>query len=281
MSSDVQTETTRGSGDAVVAARGLEDLKEVTDETEFADARLLVTDNKDPDILYIPLNILNLNPRYVFPSGRVSRSPKQRSISRNSFPPGKDILPFQHIMRSFSDSHLCIKITTAPTPSYSFGSPLSSSPSILFLDITEKSIDHLRRTKATASLIGECRSGEYDDVRQFFRGRLIFVSVYVSSQHQHRIERRKFADLDRRRRRPFGMLDLGRRIHPALDAFGRHENGASTAQRLVRTGVRQNGTGGLEFEFIERRLEGTMEEGGGRSNPRTNIVVDFAEHPRK
>lgn len=68
MSSDVQTEMTRGSGDAVVAARGLEDLKEVTDETEFADGRLLVTDNKDPDILYIPLNILNLKPRYVFTS---------------------------------------------------------------------------------------------------------------------------------------------------------------------------------------------------------------------
>lgn len=62
MSSDVQTEGTR-AGDVVVPARGLEDLKEVIDETEFADTRLLVTDNKDPDILYIPLNLLNLKPR--------------------------------------------------------------------------------------------------------------------------------------------------------------------------------------------------------------------------
>lgn len=63
MSSDVQTEGTR-AGDVVVPTRGLEDLKEVIDETEFADTRLLVTDNKDPDVLYIPLNLLNnLKPR--------------------------------------------------------------------------------------------------------------------------------------------------------------------------------------------------------------------------
>lgn len=136
MSSDVQTEVTRGSTD-VCTTRGLEDLKEATDETEFAETRLLVTDNTDPDILYIPLNILNLKPR-------------------NSFPPGKDILPFQHIMRSFSDSHLCIKITTAPSPScYTFSSPISSSPSILLVDITEKGKNPLRRAKGTTSLLSK------------------------------------------------------------------------------------------------------------------------------
>ncbi|KAK9727951.1 hypothetical protein QE152_g18903 [Popillia japonica] len=134
MSSDVQAEVTRGSGEVVAPTRGLEDLKEATDETEIAETRLLVTDNKDPDIFYIPFNLLNLKPR-------------------NSFPPGKDILPFQHIMRSFSDSHLCIKITTAPSPYYTFTSPISSSPSVLLLDITEKTVNPLRRTKATPSLL--------------------------------------------------------------------------------------------------------------------------------
>lgn len=60
MSSDVQADLTRGSGEA---NRGLEDLKEATDETDITETRLLVTDNKDPDILYIPFNLLNLNPR--------------------------------------------------------------------------------------------------------------------------------------------------------------------------------------------------------------------------
>jgi hypothetical protein len=133
MSSDVQADLTRGSGEAI-PNRGLEDLKEATDETDITETRLLVTDNKDPDILYIPFNLLNLKPR-------------------NSYPPGKDMLPFQHIMRSFSDSHLCIKITTAPSPCYSFSSPISSSPSIFLLDITDK--NPLRRAKATSTLWGK------------------------------------------------------------------------------------------------------------------------------
>ncbi|XP_063922150.1 uncharacterized protein LOC135136678 isoform X3 [Zophobas morio] len=134
MSSDVQADPTRGSGEAI-PNRGLEDLKEATDETDITETRLLVTDNKDPDILYIPFNLLNLKPR-------------------NSYPPGKDMLPFQHIMRSFSDSHLCIKITTAPSPCYTFSSPISSSPSIFVLDITDK--NPLRRAKATSTLWEIC-----------------------------------------------------------------------------------------------------------------------------
>lgn len=69
MSSDVQADLTRvsavgGGGESVVPPnnRGLEDLKE---ETDFGETRLLVSDNQDPDILYIPFNILNLKPRYV------------------------------------------------------------------------------------------------------------------------------------------------------------------------------------------------------------------------
>ncbi|KAL3269674.1 hypothetical protein HHI36_008734 [Cryptolaemus montrouzieri] len=140
MSSDVQTDVTRSSTDGPSihngSGRGLEDLKEATDETgETGDTRLLVADSKDPDILYIPLNLLNLK-------------------SRNSYPPGRDMLPFQHIMRSFSDSHLCIKITTAPSPCYTFSSPISSSPSIFLVDITERKKNPLRRARATSTLWG-------------------------------------------------------------------------------------------------------------------------------
>lgn len=63
MSSDVQAEVTRAPADTVVQTCGLEDLKEAIDETELAETRLLVTDKKDPDILYIPLNLLNLKSR--------------------------------------------------------------------------------------------------------------------------------------------------------------------------------------------------------------------------
>lgn len=136
MSSDVQTEVTRPSVETAIQPCGLEELKEASDETDVPETRLLVTDNKDPDILYIPLNLLNLK-------------------SRNSYPPGKDMLPFQHIMRSFSDSHLCIKITTAPSPCYTFSSPISSSPSILLLDITDKTFNPLKRAKGTTSLLGK------------------------------------------------------------------------------------------------------------------------------
>lgn len=60
MSSDVQADLTRSEA---VPNRGLEDLKEASDETDITETRLLVTDNKDPDILYIPFNLLNLKPR--------------------------------------------------------------------------------------------------------------------------------------------------------------------------------------------------------------------------
>lgn len=43
--------------------------------------------------------------------------------SRNSFPPVKHLLPYQHIIRSFSDSQLCLRITTSPCTV----SPLKSS----------------------------------------------------------------------------------------------------------------------------------------------------------
>ena len=201
MSSDVQGEALR-SGDQPASVttsctngdfnqrRGLEDLKEATDETDmsavvavsgaFANAassptalvecsgsspavspspggRLLVVEDAcDPDVLYIPLGLA---------LGLSAGNP------RHSFPPSRDLLPYQHIMRSFSDSHLCLKITTAPSPSpvnnhehssFSLSSTVSSSPSVLVLDVltsagagevAQKQSHPLRRTKATTSLL--------------------------------------------------------------------------------------------------------------------------------
>ncbi|KAJ9580377.1 hypothetical protein L9F63_003970, partial [Diploptera punctata] len=128
MSSDVQA-TANGE---VNPRRGLEDLKEVTDETDlYCTGRLLVVEDAcDPDVLYIPLGLA---------LGLSAGNP------RHSFPPSRDLLPYQHIMRSFSDSHLCLKITTttpSPSPvnnhqhsSYSLSSTASSSPSVLVLDV--------------------------------------------------------------------------------------------------------------------------------------------------
>ncbi|XP_015594975.1 uncharacterized protein LOC107267543 isoform X2 [Cephus cinctus] len=115
MSSDVQGEGAR-QGEP---PRGLEDLKEATDETEAdisPDARLVALDAADPDVLFFPLNLtVGINPRH-------------------SYPPTKDLLPYQHVMRSFSDSHLCLKLTTAAngTP-YNIASPIGSS-SLLLVD---------------------------------------------------------------------------------------------------------------------------------------------------
>ncbi|KAL1490154.1 hypothetical protein ABEB36_012894 [Hypothenemus hampei] len=166
MSSDVQADVTRTSNDNTLPHRSLEDLKEASDETDVSvDNRFLSSDNKDPDILYIPFDLLKFK-------------------QRNSFPPSKSIYPFQHIMRSFSDSHLCIKITTAPTSCYSFNSPISSSPSIFLLDFTEKTINPLRRTRGTNTLWGnssadlgensnddrlECTTWNADYIQQWLR----------------------------------------------------------------------------------------------------------------
>ncbi|XP_032670179.1 uncharacterized protein LOC116843654 isoform X5 [Odontomachus brunneus] len=112
MSSDVQGEGTRQE-----PSRGLEDLKEATDETEAdvsPDARLVALDAGDPDVLFLPLNLtVGINPRH-------------------SYPPTKELLPYQHVMRSFSDSHLCLKLTTTTnfTP-YKLPSPMGSSSLLL------------------------------------------------------------------------------------------------------------------------------------------------------
>ncbi|KAK0079265.1 hypothetical protein PV325_001456, partial [Microctonus aethiopoides] len=115
MSSDVQ-----GEGPRQEPPRGLEDLKEATDETEgdvSPDARLVPLDAGNPDILFLPLNLtVGINPRH-------------------SYPPSKELLPYQHVMRSFSDSHLYLKLTTTTanltTSPYNIPSPLGSSSLLL------------------------------------------------------------------------------------------------------------------------------------------------------
>ncbi|XP_043494918.1 uncharacterized protein LOC122519503 isoform X1 [Polistes fuscatus] len=113
MSSDVQGEGARQEP----SSRGLEDLKEATDETEgdvSPDARLIALDAGDPDVLFLPLNLtVGINPRH-------------------SYPPSKDLLPYQHVMRSFSDSHLCLKLTaTSNFTPYKLPSPMGSSSLLL------------------------------------------------------------------------------------------------------------------------------------------------------
>lgn len=134
MSSDVQ-----GPGDSnELSKRELEDLKETSDETEMVKLEtgsalsvVLVEDISNPDIFFIPFNFtLAINPRH-------------------SYPPTKDFLPFQHIIRSFSDSHLCLKLNA--------NSPLLTAPmnpSVLFVDLVDKN-NPLRRSKATNSLLSK------------------------------------------------------------------------------------------------------------------------------
>lgn len=115
MSSDVQ-----GEGARQEPARGLEDLKEATDETEAdvsPDARLVALDTADPDVLFLPLNLtVGINPRH-------------------SYPPSKAFLPYQHLMRSLSDSHLYLKLTAATAnlthSPYNIPSPAGSSSLLL------------------------------------------------------------------------------------------------------------------------------------------------------
>lgn len=95
MSSDVQ-----GPGEAI-ARRGLEDLKEASDETDATVAPLDTTSSPDrlpePDLVLIPLSVaLSVG----------------SAANRHSFPPVRELLPYQHVMRSFSDSHLSLKVTS-------------------------------------------------------------------------------------------------------------------------------------------------------------------------
>lgn len=141
MSSDVQIDPLRQGSET---NRELEDLKEASDETEnqmllSINNTINVEDKTESDILYIPLNIaFNLN-------------------QRNSFPPSKNIFPFQHIIRSFSDSHLCLRLTASQyiENCFTLSSAISNTPSIqnlkLFTKDRRKKL--LKRTNGTCNLL--------------------------------------------------------------------------------------------------------------------------------
>ncbi|XP_039292998.1 uncharacterized protein LOC111062079 isoform X2 [Nilaparvata lugens] len=143
MSSDVQ-------GPLEAPRRGLEDLKEATDETESATLPPPTIDHstspadrmldvpETSELVLIPLSVA------------------VAANSRHSFPPVEDLLPFQHIMRSFSDSHLCLKLTpNSPSPSYS----LTSAESLFLFGDKQP----LRRSRATTSLLCTAVQEEEDD----------------------------------------------------------------------------------------------------------------------
>lgn len=141
MSSDVQ-------GPLEAPRRGLEDLKEATDETESA--TVPIDRSTSPDrILDVPeTSDLVLIPLSVAVAAQ----------TRHSFPAVEELLPFQHIMRSFSDSHLCLKLTpNSPSPSYS----LTSAESLFLFG--DKSQQPLRRSRATTSLLCTAVQEEEDD----------------------------------------------------------------------------------------------------------------------
>lgn len=141
MSSDVQIDPLRQGSET---NRELEDLKEASDETEnqmllSINNTINVEDKTESDILYIPLNIaFNLN-------------------QRNSFPPSKNLFPFQHIIRSFSDSHLCLRLTASQyiENCLTLSSAISNTPSIQNMKVLPKDRRRklLKRTNGTCNLL--------------------------------------------------------------------------------------------------------------------------------
>lgn len=70
---------------------------------------------------------------------------------RGSYPPSRPVLPFQHVVRSFSDSHLCLKLLAGTTcPSSCLDSPTPSS-GILVLDLKPAPERPLRRPIASTT----------------------------------------------------------------------------------------------------------------------------------
>ncbi|KAJ8725419.1 hypothetical protein PYW08_003602 [Mythimna loreyi] len=143
MSSDVQADASRQSDHA--ADRALPDLNEASDETDNQTivsinpresrrhARLLAT---DADYIYFPLGVAFAG-------------------VRGSYPPSRPVLPFQHVVRSFSDSHLCLKLiagTTCPTSCLDTPTPSSG---VLVLDLKPAPERPLRRAAIASTTSSE------------------------------------------------------------------------------------------------------------------------------
>lgn len=142
MSSDVQADASRQSDHA--ADRALPDLNEASDETDNQTivsinpresrrhARLLA----DADYIYFPIGVAFAG-------------------VRGSYPPSRPILPFQHVVRSFSDSHLCLKFLAGTTcPTSCLDSPTPSS-GVLVLDLKPAPERPLRRPAIASTTSSE------------------------------------------------------------------------------------------------------------------------------
>ncbi|XP_052737679.1 uncharacterized protein LOC112047515 isoform X2 [Bicyclus anynana] len=142
MSSDVQADASRQSDHA--ADRALPDLNEASDETDNQTivsinpretrrhARLLA----EADYIYFPIGVAFAG-------------------IRGSYPPSRPVLPFQHVVRSFSDSHLCLKLvasTTCPTSCLETPSPSSG---VLLLDLKPAPERPLRRPAIASTTSSE------------------------------------------------------------------------------------------------------------------------------
>ncbi|CAB3234660.1 unnamed protein product [Arctia plantaginis] len=143
MSSDVQADASRQSDHA--ADRALPDLNEASDETDNQTivsinpresrrrARLLAT---DADYIYFPIGVAFAG-------------------VRGSYPPSRPVLPFQHVVRSFSDSHLCLKLIAGTTcPTSCLDSPTPSS-GVLVLDLKPAPERPLRRPAIASTTSSE------------------------------------------------------------------------------------------------------------------------------
>lgn len=142
MSSDVQADASRQSDHA--ADRALPDLNEASDETDNQTivsinpresrrhARLLA----DADYIYFPIGVAFAG-------------------VRGSYPPSRPVLPFQHVVRSFSDSHLCLKFLAGTTcPTSCLDSPTPSS-GVLLLDLKPAPERPLRRPAIASTTSSE------------------------------------------------------------------------------------------------------------------------------
>lgn len=139
MSSDVQADASRQSDHA--ADRALPDLNEASDETDNQTivsitqrdcrrhARLLTA---EADYVYFPIGVAFAG-------------------VRGSYPPSRPVLPFQHVVRSFSDSHLCLKFVSGATCATSCLDTPTPSSGVLVLDIKPTPERPLRRAIASTT----------------------------------------------------------------------------------------------------------------------------------
>ena len=96
--------------------------------------------------------------------------------ARHSFPPAKDLVQYQHVMRSLSDSHLCLRLLAHRQHPHSFASTPASCPAscpaapppVLLADLADLAeVKHpLRRARATSSLLQAQCQGEREVPRE-------------------------------------------------------------------------------------------------------------------